>query len=67
MAAKSSNPLIFTGVPERLAGLCSPPAGKEVFAVVFLPADDFTKTLEASGAVLERCFEGRSMPNWRWR
>jgi hypothetical protein len=67
MAAKSSNPLIFTGVPERLAGLCSPPAGKEIFTVVFLPADDFTKTLEASGATTVGVFESTFIPSWRRR
>src|SRR6266446_6155068 len=60
-------PPIFTSVPERLAGLCSPPKAKDAFAVVWLPVDETAKTGETSGAVSERLFGGRSRPVWRRR
>src|SRR6266478_1527951 len=48
--------------PDRLAGLCSPLAGLEVFAVGRLPSSNTAKTLEASGAVSGGVFGGRFMP-----
>jgi len=40
----ASTPPIFAWDPDRLASLCGPPAGREDFAVAWLPSDDAAKT-----------------------